>query len=154
MRFSLKLAGLLFVSVLLITSIGGQSLAQDRLSPAVPAIASFFLPGTGQFINNQPNKAITHFLVGALIYSSYSVTYFSGSYYTYYNLLPALNLAWSGYSAYDAYQVASGRRNNIFGSSLELDSTEPRETDLELASSALSISNSSREFSVSAVSNG
>lgn len=155
MRFSLKLIGFFIVAGLLITSIGGQSFARDGISPAVPAIASFILPGVGQFINNQPNKAITHFLVGALIYSGYTYTYFGGSttYYAYYNLLPVLNLAWSGYSAYDAYQVASGR-HNVFGSSLELDSTKSSETDLDLASSALSVSKPSREFSVSAVSNG
>ncbi|MEF8837170.1 MAG: hypothetical protein V5A87_04885 [Candidatus Bipolaricaulota bacterium] len=152
MRFSLKLIGLLFVAGLLITSIGGQSLAQDRLSPVVPSIASFILPGSGQLINDQPNKALTHFVIGVAIYSSYTFTFIYRS--PYYSVVPALNLAWSGYSAYDAYQVASGRRNSVFGSSLELDSTESKETDLELASSALSTSNSSREFSVSAVSNG
>lgn len=151
MRFSLKLIGLLFVSGLLITSLGGQSYARNDISPVVPSIASFILPGSGQLINNQPNKALTHFLIGAVIYSSYTVTYFGGTYDPYYNLLPVLNLAWSGYSAYDAYQVASGRRRGVFGSSLELDSPKQSETDLELASSALSISRPSREFSVSAV---
>lgn len=164
MRFTLKLAGLLLVSGMLITSLGANSLADDDLSPAVPSIASLILPGAGQLINEQPNKALTHFIVVVGIDSAtmlltsvlspsypYDPTYDPTLVQTISSIGLVLHLAWSGYSAYDAYQVASGRQQSIFGSSLELDSTEPTNTDLELASSALNISRPSREFSVSTV---
>ncbi|MCF7891008.1 hypothetical protein K9M78_07300 [Candidatus Bipolaricaulota bacterium] len=152
MRFSLKLFGLLLMSGLLVSSLGAHSSAADEISPVVPSLASFILPGSGQLINDQPNKALTHFIIGVGIYSSYTFTFLYQS--PLYRLVPVLNLAWSGYSAYDAYQVARGRRQSIFGSSLDLDSAETVETDLELASSPLTTSGPSREFSVSAVKGG
>jgi len=148
-RFHLKLLCFLIVSGLLVTSIGSQVMADDEISPVVPSVASFILPGAGQLINDQPNKALTHFVVGIGIYSSYTFTFLYRS--PLFRVIPILNLAWSGYSAYDAYQVASGRRRGIFGSSLELESSRTSEPELELASSALTLSNQSREFSVSAV---
>jgi hypothetical protein len=124
-------------------------MADEEISPLVPSVASFILPGSGQLINDQPDKALTHFVVGIGIYSSYTFTFLYRS--PLFRVIPLLNLAWSGYSAYDAYQVASDRRRGIFGSSLELESSNGSEPELDLASTALTLTDKSREFSVSAV---
>ena len=154
MKLSVKLAGLLIFSGLLLTIMGPSGYAAYDISPVVPSIASFILPGAGQLINNQPEKALTHFII---IIGIDTATYLlAGSWYraswTTYRLGTALHLAWSGYSAYDAYQVATGHRGGIFGSSLELGSTEQPDTKLELASQPFSLAKTSGEFSVSAVS--
>ena len=154
MRFSLKLIGLVLISSLLIASLGTNKLVAEELSPVVPSIASFILPGSGQLLNDEPNKALTHFVV---IVGIDTATYMFARTtrpfnWTSYRLGTALHLAWSGYSAYDAYQVASGRQQRgIFNSSLELDSKRTTGSDIELSSPALTITGIDREFSVSKV---
>lgn len=142
-----RIIGLLVITGLILSSIAPTGVAQDDLSPIVPAIASFVIPGSGQLVNDQPNKALTHFVVGAALYSAYSIPYVYGS--PVISVLPALNLAWSGYSAYDAYQVAE-RRGGVFNSSLELEDQESGsigKVDLDLSDPG-----NSPEFSVSRVS--
>ncbi len=70
----------------------------------IPGIASFAIPGLGQLLNDQSDKAITHFLVDLGIWAVYLTTA---------RILPPLAIAmpvallgWRGYSAYDAYTVA------------------------------------------------
>jgi len=154
MKFQPKLFLLVLLFGLLVTTGGFQSRAADDLSPIVPSLASFILPGAGQLLNDQPEKALTHFVI---IVGIDTATYFlAGSLYpgpwTTYRIGTALHLAWSGYSAYDAYQVASHRRRGIFGSSMELVSSDTPRADIEIASSGLTASRPSREFSVSAIS--
>ncbi|MFB6291391.1 MAG: hypothetical protein ABEJ25_06660, partial [Candidatus Bipolaricaulia bacterium] len=116
MRFCLKSVGIFILSGFLLTSLGAQSLAADDLSPVVPSLASFIIPGSGQLINEQPNKALTHFVVVVGIDTAtyfLSLSYVRTSLLTY-RLGSLLHLAWSSYSAYDAYQVASNKKQSIF----------------------------------------
>ncbi len=142
-----RIVGLLVITGLILSSFASTGVAQDDISPVVPAIASFIIPGSGQLINDQHNKALTHFVVGVALYSAYSIPYVYRS--PAISVLPALNLAWSGYSAYDAYQVAE-RRGGVFNSSLELE--DPERGSFGKVDLDLSDPNNSPEFSVSRVS--
>jgi hypothetical protein len=71
----------------------------------IPGVASFVLPGLGQLINDEMDKAILHFVVGVGIGAlGYGIGWYvlPGAWY----LTPALYFAWSIYSGYDAYTVA------------------------------------------------
>ena len=77
----------------------------------IPGLASFLLPGPGQLLNDDSDKAVTHFAVGVGIMAlnmsigwwlPYGTTYFAPVLIT----LSAVNLAWRIYSGWDAYKVA------------------------------------------------
>lgn len=71
----------------------------------IPGVASFVLPGLGQLINDEMDKAILHFVVGVGIGAlGYGIGWYilPGAWY----LTPALYFAWSIYSGFDAYSVA------------------------------------------------
>jgi hypothetical protein len=71
----------------------------------IPGLASFVLPGLGQLLNDQMDKAILHFAVGVGIgVAGYGIGWYvlPGAWY----LVPTLYFAWSLYSGYDAYTVA------------------------------------------------
>ncbi len=78
----------------------------------VPGIGSFVLPGLGQFLNGQANKGILHFGVAlvppmaAYLMSSLFLATGSGMLSPVLGLLPALQLGWHAYSAWDAYSVS------------------------------------------------
>jgi len=78
----------------------------------VPAVGSFVLPGLGQFLNGQTNKGILHFGVAlvppaaAYLMSSLFLATGSGMLSPVLGLLPALQLGWHAYSAWDAYSVS------------------------------------------------
>lgn len=151
MKIASKLFVLLLVSVVLLLTSGTIGIAAEDISPAVPSIASFILPGAGQFINDQPDKALTHFLIivgidSATIFLSRSPM----GYALNYSLGTALHLAWSGYSAYDAYRVAEEKNRSIFDSSLNSNSEPVYSVDL--VDSSLELSTGAPELSVSSVS--
>ena len=137
MRVKLLVA-VMIVSLLTI-AMSTPALARDEitLDPIVPAIASFIIPGAGQLLNDQPDKAITHFAVAVGInalnyFLVYSVYTSSPAYSPY--LGGTLHLAWSAYSAFDAYEVAEDRRRGIRFSSLEMESSPYADEELSLAS--------------------
>ncbi len=71
----------------------------------IPGLASFVLPGLGQLLNDEMDKAILHFVVGVGISAvGFGIGWYilPGAWY----LTPALYLGWSIYSGYDAYTVA------------------------------------------------
>ncbi|MDD5646071.1 MAG: hypothetical protein PHW86_02745 [Candidatus Bipolaricaulis sp.] len=70
----------------------------------IPGVASLFIPGFGQLLNDQMEKAIFHFVVGVAIYSLGFG--FMGYYTPLAYLTPTIALAWGIYSGYDAYTVA------------------------------------------------
>lgn len=145
MNYLPKTIGLLLVFALIVTGFNSIGRAQEDLSPIVPAIASFVIPGSGQLVNDQPNKALTHFVVGVGVSSAY---YLPFTYTTpIWRVLWAFQLAWHGYSSYDAYQVASGREESIFDTSLEFE--ENNFSGKSFASPGLS--DSELELSVSSV---
>ncbi|MFP4135731.1 MAG: hypothetical protein ACLFN7_01845 [Candidatus Acetothermia bacterium] len=145
MNATSRIVGMLVITALILSTMASTGTAQNDMSAIVPAIASFFIPGSGQLINDQPNKALTHFVVGVGISSIYYFPAINTSPMN--RLVVPVYLAWSGYSAYDAYHVADDRRRGIFGSSLELE--EPEKARLDTADLRLSDSASSSELSVS-----
>ena len=88
--------------------VGQAQRARVELDPIVPAIASFVIPGGGQLLNDQPNKAVTHFVVSLGIYAAV-YAYPSPIPMQKINIALTAHLAWSAYSAYDAYIVARNR---------------------------------------------
>jgi hypothetical protein len=82
--------------------------AQDEW---IPGLASFVLPGLGQLLNDQMDKAILHFAVdiGILAIGYYVGTLFPFGFYA----LPALHLGWAIYSGFDAYNVAKDQGFSI-----------------------------------------
>ncbi|MBC7319852.1 hypothetical protein H5T89_04335 [bacterium] len=74
----------------------------QKLDPLLAAVASFVLPGLGQYLLGDQAKAINHLLiyVGVWVVSSLLIPFTVG-------LASILPVAWAIYSAYDAYQMAS-----------------------------------------------
>lgn len=71
----------------------------------IPGVASLAIPGLGQLLNGDEDKALVHFVVGLGISAiGYGIGWYilPGAWY----LVPTLYLAWSVYSAFDAYNVA------------------------------------------------
>ncbi|MGD9676480.1 MAG: hypothetical protein AB7V19_07340, partial [Candidatus Bipolaricaulia bacterium] len=71
----------------------------------IPGVASLAIPGLGQLLNGQEDKALVHFVVGLGISAlGYGIGWYvlPGAWY----LVPTLYFAWSVYSACDAYNVA------------------------------------------------
>ena len=90
--------------LLLVTTFGASAQNNDAW---IPGLASFVLPGFGQFLNDQIDKAILHFGIAvALDVGAYYVaTLLPFSYYTY-PLVGLVHLVWGAYSGLDAYRVA------------------------------------------------
>jgi hypothetical protein len=71
----------------------------------IPGLGSFVLPGLGQLLNDEMDKAVLHFAVGVGIYGlGFGLGWYISPYILY--LTPALGLGWAIYSGYDAYTVA------------------------------------------------
>jgi hypothetical protein len=78
----------------------------------VPGLASFIIPGLGQLLNDQVDKAVLHFAVAVGISvggSLASVALLHGGFWYGYYIVGAAYLAWSLYSGLDAYNVAKDR---------------------------------------------
>jgi hypothetical protein len=93
--------GCVMVGVLLV-SFSSLAASSDAW---IPGLASFVVPGLGQLLNDQMDKAVLHFVVGVGISAlGYGIGWYilPGAWY----LTPALYFAWSIYSGYDAYTVA------------------------------------------------
>lgn len=91
--------------ILLVATFGASAQTNDAW---IPGLASFVLPGLGQFINDEMDKAIIHLGiaialdVGAYYISSLllPISYYSAP------LVGLVHLAWGLYSGLDAYNVA------------------------------------------------
>ena len=96
------MGALLLTGALLATTLAAS--AQDAW---LPGLASLVVPGAGQFLNDQVDKAILH--LGIAIALDVGAYYISGllpfGYLSGYTVGLA-HLAWGLYSAYDAYTVA------------------------------------------------
>lgn len=102
-------AVILVVSLLVIMATGAFAQTAPKTDAWVPGLASFLIPGLGQLLNDQIDKAIIHFGVavgisvgGALVSN---VLLYNGFWYGY-SITAAAYLAWSVYSGLDAYNVA------------------------------------------------
>lgn len=104
-------ASLIVASLLVVMTISVN--AQEKNTEAwIPGIASFLIPGLGQLLNDELDKAIVHFVVdiaiiaggGYLAWMAYDpYQLFSNARFA---LLGLAHFAWSLYSGYDAYTVA------------------------------------------------
>jgi len=76
----------------------------------IPGFASLLIPGLGQFLNDEVDKAILHFGVGVAINVAgyYAAVFLPLGTYGY-PVWGLAHLAWALYSAYDAYDVAKAR---------------------------------------------
>ena len=85
------------------------AVAQSQTEAWVPGLASFLIPGLGQLLLDEPDKAILHFGVDvAILVGGGYVASIMSPYYWYsgYSLVGLAHLAWSLYSGYDAYTTA------------------------------------------------
>ena len=73
----------------------------------IPGVASFVLPGVGQLLNDQVDKAILHFgvMVAINVGTFYATSFFRYGYFRY-SIVGLLHLGWAVYSGMDAYNVA------------------------------------------------
>lgn len=94
-------------AMLVVGSVGAMAQTNDAW---IPGLASFVLPGLGQFINDQTDKALIHFGIAiALDVGAYYVAaLLPFSYYTY-PLVGLVHLVWGVYSGLDAYDVAKSQ---------------------------------------------
>ncbi|MGB2983686.1 MAG: hypothetical protein WBC63_07505 [Candidatus Bipolaricaulia bacterium] len=97
-----KAMGVVVVALSLLFVAIGTS-AQDN-DAWIPGLASFVLPGLGQVLNDQVDRAIVHFGVDVAIWA---VGFYVGMFFPYgYYAIPALHLGWAVFSGFDAYNVA------------------------------------------------
>ncbi len=90
--------------ILLVATFGASAQTNDAW---IPGLASFVLPGLGQFINDEMDKAIMHLGIAIAldVGAFYAASFLPFSYYTY-PLVGLVHLAWGLYSGLDAYNVA------------------------------------------------
>ena len=107
-----KVLGVICVlAVLSVATLGATAQTNDAW---IPGLASFVLPGLGQFINDQVDKAILHFGVAvALDVGAYYVAALLPLPYYTYPLVGLVHLGWGIYSGLDAYNVAKDKGFSI-----------------------------------------
>lgn len=108
----LAMVGLVMIGLLAITPLAAGAQPAQPNEVWIPGLASFLIPGLGQLMNGQTDKAVLHFGVDvAIVVGGY---YLASMTYNPYSLFPnrgfallgLAHLAWSLYSEYDAYTVA------------------------------------------------
>lgn len=88
--------------------------------PLIHGLASFLVPGLGQYLNGEPDKALVHFLVAVAIPTAgYYLAVLTVNPFLAY-AIPLLQLGWHVYSALDAYNVAQAYNEAHGFSSLNL----------------------------------
>ena len=99
----------LLIGLLAVMAAGSFAQAAPKSDAWIPGLASFIIPGLGQLLNDQMDKAIIHFGVavaisvgGSLISSA---LFYNGFWYGY-SVVAAAYLIWSAYSGIDAYNIA------------------------------------------------
>ncbi len=76
----------------------------------IPGVASLILPGLGQFLNDEMDKAFLHLGIAiALDIGAYYVAALLPFSYYSYPIVGLVHLAWGIYSAFDAYDVAKAQ---------------------------------------------
>jgi len=89
-------------ALLLVTTFG--AFAQTNNDAWIPGLGSFVIPGLGQLLNDQMDKAIIHFGVSVAVWTLgfYGRMFFPPLAYA----TPALALGWHIFSGLDAYNTA------------------------------------------------
>jgi len=87
--------------ILLVATFGANAQTNDAW---IPGLGSFVVPGLGQLLNDQMDRALIHFGVSVAIWTLgfYSALILPPMVFA----TPALALAWHIYSGFDAYNVA------------------------------------------------
>jgi hypothetical protein len=98
----------------LVSTLGlGVGAAENR-EVWIPGLASFIIPGLGQLLNDQMDKAIVHFLVDVAInVGGYYLTWMGPFGWYGAPVWGLAHLGWALYSGYDAYTVAKQRGFSI-----------------------------------------
>lgn len=106
------------VALLLAFQVIGAAQEEEQVSPKNPllyGVASFVIPGSGQFLNGETNKALTHFLVAVAIpVVGYYAALASPTPVLVGAAAGVAQLGWAFLSAMDAYRVAQ-RFNEAHG---------------------------------------
>ena len=91
--------------ILLVGTVGAVAQTNDAW---IPGLASFVLPGLGQFINGQTDKAILHLgiAIAVDVGAYYATTILPISYLYSAPLIGLVHLGWATYSGLDAHGVA------------------------------------------------
>lgn len=117
----LKLATvILMVGLVLLVAfqVMGAAQEEEQVTPKNPllyGLASFVVPGVGQFLNGETNKALTHFLLGVAIpVVGYYAAVASPTPLLVISATGVAQLGWALFSAMDAYEVAK-RFNETHG---------------------------------------
>lgn len=100
-----KRVGVVCLIVCLLTLTFGASAQPNQAW--IPGVASLALPGLGQFLNDEVDKAFLHLGIAIAldIGAYYAASLLPFSYYTY-PIVGLVHLAWGLYSGLDAYNVA------------------------------------------------
>ncbi len=108
---------LIGVLAIAIASMSSMVVAAQTQSEAwIPGLASFLIPGLGQLLLDEPDKAVLHFGVDVaiLVGGGYIASIMSPYYwYSGYSIVGLAHLAWSLYSGYDAYTTAKEKGFSI-----------------------------------------
>jgi len=101
------IVALLIVASLLVVMTISVNAQEKNTEAWIPGIASFLIPGLGQLLNDELDKAIVHFVVDITIIAGgwYVAALLPYGWYGY-SAVGLAHLAWSLYSGYDAYTVA------------------------------------------------
>jgi len=115
-----KLALVLVVVLGATAAIPFVAAAEERpRDPLIHGLASFLVPGLGQYLNGESDKALVHFLVAVAIPTAgYYLAVAANPALTY--AISLLQLGWHVYSAMDAYNVAQAYNEAHGFSSLNL----------------------------------
>ena len=94
--------------ILLVSTVGAVAQTNDAW---IPGLASFVIPGLGQLINDEMDRAILHFGVAIALNVGgyYAAALLPIPYYYSYPVVGLLHLGWSLYSGFDAYDVAKAQ---------------------------------------------
>lgn len=85
---------------------------QEEKDPLLYGLASFVLPGLGQYLNREPSKALTHFLIAVAI-PVFCPVLVPDYWVIGWRLCWLFQLGWHAYSAMDAYETAKRQSEGV-----------------------------------------
>ncbi|MBC7220479.1 hypothetical protein H5T55_03220 [Candidatus Bipolaricaulota bacterium] len=92
-------------------SMGGWAQREPNPIPLIHGIASFAIPGLGQYLNAEYNKALVHFAVDValIVGGGYLASMLPHPGFSLYWGVGLVHTLWALYSGWDAYTVALRR---------------------------------------------
>lgn len=108
-----RISSFFLIVVVLLALLSMMGVAQERVRPREPllyGLASFIIPGLGQYLNDEPSKALAHFIIAVAIPTVCEVIRYFLPRPLPWRLRRALcsllSLGWHALSAIDAYETA------------------------------------------------